>query len=87
MKVEVYRHLLDVNAGFDQAARSLSALRKHDAFQHRELDRFLALSKETRAAVSSYLVGVVEREETADAGRRFGERFERQQREERSSET
>ena len=82
MKLEVYKHLLDINAGFDQVIRSLHALRKHGSFRHPELDRFTALSKETRAATNSYIAGVVETVETKEAGRRFGKRFERQQRDE-----
>jgi hypothetical protein len=82
MDLKVYQHLLDINAGFDQIVRSLVALRKHDSFWRKELDRFTALSKETRAATNSYLAGVLEDVETGEAGRRFSKRWERQQREE-----
>jgi hypothetical protein len=82
MKLPVYKHLLDINAGFDQAIRALSALGKLDSFHGRELDRLTALVKETRAATNSYLTGVLERAETAEAGQRFGKRWEREQKEE-----
>jgi hypothetical protein len=85
VKVPVYKHLLDINAGFDQVVRGLAALRKNDAFLSRELDRYSALAKETRAATNSYLIGVLERAETREAGRRFGKRWEREQWEESHS--
>jgi hypothetical protein len=82
VKLPVYKHLLDINAGFDQVVRGLAELRKNDAFLAKELDRFSALAKEARASTNSYLIGVLEREETREAGRRFGKRWEREQREE-----
>ena len=81
MRLEIYRHLLDINAGFDQVIRGLAALRKHDAFLARELDPYIAFAKEARAATNSYLIGIIERAETDDAGRRFGKRRERELRE------
>jgi hypothetical protein len=81
VKLPVYKHLLDINAGFDQVVRALAALRKNDAFLARELDRFSALAKEARAATNSYLIGVMEQAETDEAGRRFGKRRERELRE------
>ena len=74
MKLDVYENLLRINAGFDQAIRSLAALRKHGAFHRGALTRFAALSKETRAATTSYIVSVIETAETDEAGRRFRER-------------
>jgi hypothetical protein len=82
VKLAIYKHLLDINVGFDQVIRSLVALRKHDAFLARELDRFSAIAKESRAATNSYLIGVMERSETHEAGRRFGKRWEKEQRDE-----
>jgi hypothetical protein len=79
MKLPVFKHLLDINVGFEQVIRGLAALRKHDAFLARELKRFSALAKESRAATNSYLMGVMERNETQEAGRRFGKRLEREQ--------
>ena len=74
MKLKVYEHLLRMNAGFDQAIRSLSALRKHSRFHGGMLARFTALSKETRAQANSYLASVIETDETKEAGGRFRKR-------------
>ncbi len=74
MKLDVYEHLLRINAGFDQAIESLAALRKHSAFHRGMLERFAKLSKETRAATNSYLAGVIETGATEEAGRRFRKR-------------
>ena len=40
VKLDVYEHLLRINAGYDQAIRSLAALRKHGAFHRSTLERF-----------------------------------------------
>jgi len=56
MKLDVYENLLRINAGFDQAIRGFAALRKHGAFHRGALARFAALSKETRAAATSYIL-------------------------------
>jgi hypothetical protein len=82
VKVSIYKHLLDINSGFEQVILALAALRKNDAFLARELDRFSALAKETRAATNSYLIGAIEHAETDEAGRRFGKRRGRELREE-----
>lgn len=82
MNLPVYQHLMDINAGFDQVIRGLAAIRKLESFHGQELDRYTALAKETRAATNSYLIGVLERAETDEAGRRFGKRLDREQREE-----
>ena len=74
MKLDIYEHLLRINAGFDQAIRGLAALQKHGAFHRSTLERFAKLSKETRAATNSYLASVIETDETNEAGRRFRER-------------
>jgi len=70
----VYEHVLRMNAGFDQAIRSLRALRKHSGFHGGMLARFTALSKETRAEANSYLASVIESSETKEAGSRFRKR-------------
>jgi hypothetical protein len=44
---------VDINAGFDQVFRGLAVVRKYDEFLARELDRYSALVKETRAATNS----------------------------------
>ena len=78
MKLDIYQHLLSINAGYDQVIRSLAALRKYGVFNVGELARFSALSKESRAATSSYLVGAMEIAETTEAGRRFSKRLARE---------
>jgi hypothetical protein len=85
VKLAVYRHLLEVNTGFDQVIRALAALRKHGPFHRRELDHYSAVAKEARAATNSYLAGVLERIETDEAGRRFGKRRKRELREEQGT--
>jgi len=60
---------LRLNQGFDQILTALAALRRHPAFPAGELERFAALSKETRAATNSFLTSVMEAAETAEAGR------------------
>jgi len=85
VKLSVYRHLLEINAGFDQVIRGLAALRKHESFHRRELDHYGALAKEARAATNSHLTAILEQVETQEAGRRFGKRRTREQQEESSS--
>ena len=85
MKLDVYKHLLRMNRGFDLVVRSLAALRKHGAFQQGELARFRALSQEARAATNSYLAGAIESSETNEAGRRFRERKEQERSDEEGS--
>src|SRR4051812_9580730 len=78
VKIDIYQHLLSINAGYDQVIRSLAALRKYGVFHAGELARFSALSKESRAATNSYLVGAMEIAETNEAGRRFSKRLAQQ---------
>jgi len=75
LKLDIYQHLLSINAGYDQVIRSLAALRKYGVFHAGELARFSALSKESRAATNSYLVATMETAETTEAGRRFSKRL------------
>lgn len=82
MKLAAYKHLLDINAGFDQIISGLAALRKLESFRGRELDHCTALAKEARAVTNSYLTGILERAETDEAGRRYGKRLDREQLEE-----
>ena len=82
VKLPAYHHLLNLNAGFDQVVRALAALGKHDIFLAKELGHYAALAKEARAATNSYILGAMERAETDEAGRRFGKRRAREQREE-----
>jgi hypothetical protein len=43
VKLMVYQHLPDINAGFDQVIRGLAAIRKRNAFLAREVDHYSAL--------------------------------------------
>jgi hypothetical protein len=81
MQLQVYNWLRQINVGFEEVLSWLTALRKHSAFHRRELDRFSALAKETRASLNSYLAAVIEISETADAGRRYTKRRQREKRE------
>ena len=74
MKLEIYENLLRINAGYELVIRSLAALRKHGAFQRRQLAGLRALSKETRAVTNSCLASAIETAETEEAGRRFQKR-------------
>jgi len=85
VKMPVYKHLLNINTGFDQVISALAALRRHEPFHRREIDHYIALSKEARAATNSYLTAVLEQVETEEAGRRFGKRRTREQQEESGS--
>jgi hypothetical protein len=82
VKLSVYRHLLELNAGFDQVIRALAALQEGGTFSRREVGHYSAVAKEARAATNSYLTSVLERIETDEAGRRFGKRRKRELREE-----
>jgi hypothetical protein len=82
VKLQTYKHLLGINAGFDEAIRNLTALRKCGPFHDREIERFRALSREARAATNSYIASVIEKLETDEAGRLFGKRRTRELREE-----
>jgi len=73
LKLDIYQNLLGINAGYDQVICGLAALRKHGAFPRGELARFSAVSKETRAATNSYLLGVMETSETQEAEQRFSQ--------------
>ena len=75
LKLNIYQNLLKINAGFDQVIDGLAALRKHGVFHRGELARFSALSKETKSATNSYLLGAMETAETNEAGQRFHKRL------------
>ena len=82
MKVEVYEHLFRINSAHGQVVESLRALCQHRAFSQSELDRLRDLSKESRAAINSYLVGLIETAETREAGRRYRRRRSQEKTEE-----
>jgi hypothetical protein len=87
LKLDVYEHLLLINAGFEQVLDSLVALQKHRQFHAAELARFRSYSKETRASLNSYLVATIELAETAEAGRRFRDRLAQEKNDERDPES
>jgi hypothetical protein len=64
----------NVQGAIGNVPESLTTLRRHPAFQARELDRCAALAKENRAVTNSYLAGAIEAAETAEAGRRYRKR-------------
>ena len=82
--VAVYQHLLDINAGFEQVKKALEALAVSRAFERTEIERFSAFAAEARAALLSYVTGVIETAETTEAGRLWGLRVVRERREEGS---
>jgi hypothetical protein len=82
MNSEVYELLWKLNHGYDDAMTALAGLRSHSRFSRRELQRFIGLGKEAQAATNSFLAGVIETTETAEAGRRYAKRRKREQQEE-----
>jgi len=50
LKLDIYQHLLSINAGYDQVIRSLAALHKYGVFHAGELARFSALSRRMKLA-------------------------------------
>ena len=83
LKLDVYEHLLRINAAFDQVAHSLVALQKYRQFHAGEMARLRKHSKETRASLNSYLVATIESAETGEAGRRFRDRLAQEKSDER----
>ena len=82
MKLDVYFHLWMINLSFDRVVQSLDTLRRQPGFRRREVDWFLNLSEEARAATNSYIASVVELAETDQAGRRFRKRLAQEQKDE-----
>lgn len=82
MNSEVYELLRKLNRGYDEAMIALAGLRSHAGFSPKELQRCIALGKEAQAATNSFLAGVIESTETAEAGRRYAKRRKREQQEE-----
>ena len=87
LRLDVYEHLLRINAAFDQVVQSLVALRKHRPFHTGELARFRRHSNETRASLNSYLAAMIESAETEEAGRRFRERRAQERKDEGNPES
>jgi hypothetical protein len=49
VKLPAYKHVLDINADFDQIIRALAAIRKHPTFMARELDELSESSRRNLA--------------------------------------
>ena len=81
MKLKAYEHLLLVNQGYDQVARSLKALAKYPALRPDEIAQFAQLAEEARAASNSHLLDVLATVEIARAGRLSGQRKARERKE------
>jgi hypothetical protein len=84
MTLKVYEHVLTMNQGFDQVLRSLKALAKYPGLQPEEVRRFEQLAREARAAANSHLLEELARLETADAGRLFVRRKDRERKDEQA---
>jgi len=74
---QVYEHLAEVEAGFEQVARTLRAFRKSGGFVRSEIERLSELAAEARAATLSYLTNIIETLETEEAGRLQARRLKR----------
>ena len=83
MKRQIYRELHRVNKGFEEVLESMRLLRKHPSLQNDEVRRYEALTTETRASINSYLLEAFAPVETAEAGRLFRKRLQRERKEER----
>ncbi len=69
MKIDIYEQLFRMNQGFEEALSALRRLAKYSVFHRGEIRRFEQLSRETRAAVNSYLLEALGTAETEEAGR------------------
>jgi hypothetical protein len=78
MQLEIYEHLWEMHAGFEQVRRALQNLAQHGAFHTGEVERLGAWLEEARAATASYLTGAIEEAETSEAGRLFRRRLARE---------
>jgi len=82
MDLQVYEHLLAVNAGFAQVHNALAALAERPGFESGEVARFREMAEEAKPATCSYLASVIEIAETKDAGRLSKRRRARERQEE-----
>ena len=86
-RLQIYELLLAINAGFDSVERGLITLSKTGAFDGSELLNLGALSAEARAAIASYVTGVIETMETNEAGRLYRRRLIRERKQEHADST
>ena len=82
MSVERFECLLRINRGFAEVLEGLRALRNQRGFEPEQIRRFEQLAQETRAAINSFLLGVLESQETSQAGRLFRRRLQQERRHE-----
>ena len=80
---ELYRHLYEMNAGYEQVIASLSTLHRNPAFDRKHLVMLSDLAREARASSNAYLTEALQTVELAEAGRCFKRRVRRERREER----
>jgi hypothetical protein len=85
MTVVAYEQLYRLNAGLDQALTSVDNLVRTGSFPKKQVSQFVDLIKETQAATNSFLVGIIEMDETTKAGKLFRRRRKRQRRDEQGS--
>jgi len=81
MTPDAYEKLNQFNANIHQALLSLHALEECGAFSKKELGRFASHVLEVRAACCSYLLNVMETDETETAGVLFRRRVRRERKE------
>ena len=80
---EIYQHLYEMNAGYEQVIASLWALHRNAAFDPKHLAMLRDMAGEARASSNAYLTGALQSVELAAAGRYFQRRVRRERREER----
>lgn len=76
----MYEHLASVSVGFDQVRNSLMAFRDLRGFDRSEIDHFVEMAIEARAASLSYITGAIEGVETDEAARVQNKRLRRERR-------
>src|ERR1700756_2285002 len=75
---EIYQHLYEMNAGYEQVIASLSALHRNAAFDPKHLAMLSDMAREARASSNAYLTGALQTVELAAAGRYFQGRVRRE---------
>jgi hypothetical protein len=74
LDLNVYRMLGELEGGFAQVRSALLDLSSSHLFPGSELSALARFVEESRATLSSYLLGVLEDVETREAGRLFRKR-------------
>jgi hypothetical protein len=81
--METYKHLYEMNAGYEQVIASLAELRRDRALDRATLRDLTDLAREARACSNACIAETLQELELAEAGRRFKRRITRERREER----